>query len=113
MDGGRILRAWLARKRDWVRATELAVRVGRVFAIGMILAFQWSGVLSLIGVWVWWMGARELRFVRMKHRARAAYDEARYPGSESGASTPGFTPDDLRDLEAYRGRLRGFNERDD
>ena len=113
MDGGRILRAWLARKRDWVRATEIAVRVGRVFAFGMMIAGFWSCILSLIGVWVWWMGARELWFVRMKHKARTAYWETRYPGSETGGSTPGFTPESLRDLESFRGRLRNIDEDED
>ena len=50
-------------------------------------------------------------FVRMKHRARTGYDEPRPP--ESGASIPGFKPDNLRDLEAFRGRLRSFDARDD
>ena len=62
MDGGRILRAWLARKRDWVRATQVAVSVSRVFAFCMIVGgFRMEMyILPLIGVWVWWMGAREL-----------------------------------------------------
>ena len=113
MDGGRILRAWLARKRDWVQATAIAVSVGRVFAFLMILAGFYSCVLALIGVWVWWMGARELWFVRMKHKAQAAYEEATYPGSEMGGITPGFTADDLRDLEAFRGHLKGYKDRED
>lgn len=113
MDGGRILRAWLARKRDWVQATAIAVKIGRVFAFLMILAGYYSCVLALIGVWVWWMGARELWFVRMKHKAQAAYDQATYPGSELGGITPGFTQDDLRNLEAFRGHLKSFEDRED
>jgi len=109
MDGGRILRAWLARKRDWVRATEIAVHVGRVFASGMIIAGFWNCILAIIGVWVWWMGARELWFVRMKHKAQAAYNEARYPGSATGGATPGFTLDQLRDLEGFRGHMEKFD----
>ena len=112
MDGGRILRAWLARskpnRRDWVQATAIAVNVGRFFAFLMILAGTYSCVLALIGVWVWWMGARELWAVRMKHKAQRFYDEANYPGSEMGGSTPGFTPEDLQKLESFRGQLKGF-----
>jgi Zn-dependent protease len=113
MDGGRILRAWLARKRDWVQATAIAVSIGRVFSFFMILAGFYSCVLALIGVWVWWMGARELWFVRMKHKAERAYQEANYPGSELGGITPGFTRDDLRNLEAFRGHLKSFKDRED
>ena len=114
MDGGRILRAWLARKRDWVNATAIAVNVGRFFAFLMIIAgFYQSCVLSLIGVWVWWMGARELWAVRMKHKAQRFYEQANYPGSEMGGLTPGFTPEDLQKLEAFRGHLKNFKQRDD
>jgi len=38
MDGGRILRAWLARRRGFYRATRLAARVARVLAIGLGVA---------------------------------------------------------------------------
>ena len=42
MDGGRILRALLARKMDFVRATDLSVKVARVVAI----AFGIVGITS-------------------------------------------------------------------
>jgi len=72
MDGGRVLRALLGWKFDWVRATEIAVRVGRLFAAGMILwgLFGKGGtnlILVLIGVFVWFAGARELLAVKLRH----------------------------------------------
>ena len=72
MDGGRVLRAFLGRGGNWVAATERAVRVGRGFAIAMILAglvFAGEGLLflPLIGLFVWFSGARELWAVRARH----------------------------------------------
>jgi Zn-dependent protease len=112
MDGGRILRAWLARKRDWVEATELAVHIGRVFALGMIIFGYWltgGCIMPLIGAWVWWMGARELWYVRMRHKARSAYESTMRPSNEAGG---GLSPEDLQDLEDYRGQLKDFERRD-
>lgn len=69
MDGGRVLRAYLGRKGDWVGATETAVRVGKVFAIMMIVAAPLIGFwfLPVIGLFVWFAGSRELMAVRMRH----------------------------------------------
>lgn len=69
MDGGRILRALLGRKGDWVGATEKAVHVGRLIAVfmGLIGIFQGIWVLPLIAVWLWFVGGRELMAVRMRH----------------------------------------------
>ncbi len=69
MDGGRVLRAYLGRKEDWVTATERAVRVGRYVALVMVflavLAGMW--VVPLIAAFVWFAGAQELMAVRMRH----------------------------------------------
>ncbi|MGA3352197.1 MAG: site-2 protease family protein [Acidimicrobiales bacterium] len=53
MDGGRVLRAVLARKRSDLKATVLAVRVGRLLGFVMILAgVRYDIWLSLIGLFV-------------------------------------------------------------
>jgi Zn-dependent protease len=71
MDGGRVLRALLGLGGDWVAATETAVRIGRFFAVAMILwGLLGPGnmlILPLIGVFVWFAGARELLAVRLRH----------------------------------------------
>jgi len=137
MDGGRILRAFLGRKRDWVSATEIAVRVGRIVAgilfvasIAVMIRWQSVCILPLIAVFVWFAGARELIAVRMRHgvfpfgnswrpgaaaagpAAAEAVDPgaARRPsswatraGSEAGE---GFSEEEIRRLESYRGPLR-------
>ncbi|MDK2892452.1 MAG: hypothetical protein PWQ49_844 [Methanohalophilus sp.] len=60
MDGGRILRAWFARKMNYVRATHNAAGVGKFFALLMALAGllsnPWNLWLLLIAVFVY-MGA--------------------------------------------------------
>lgn len=71
MDGGRILRAFLGWKNDWLKATERAVSVGRWIAGAMVLAglfatFKGAGMLPLVGVFVWFAGTRELWSVRMR-----------------------------------------------
>lgn len=78
MDGGRLLRAWLGRRGDWVAATRSAVRVGRVFAVLMIAVglFQGANLLPLVGLFVWFSGSRELAVVRARH--------AGWPGTPFG-----------------------------
>ena len=73
MDGGRLLRAWLARRRTWLEATEQAVRVGRVVAWAMILSILAPRNLGLsvpiIGGFVLIAGSRELWATRLRHAA--------------------------------------------
>ncbi len=53
MDGGRILRGLLAMKKGYADATRLAADVGRLFAIGFIIAgFFYNWWLILIGIFV-------------------------------------------------------------
>lgn len=74
MDGGRLLRAFLGRKRDWLAATELAVKVGRViaglFLVGSLLVMVQGRsfcMLPLVALFVWFEGTRELWSVRIRH----------------------------------------------
>lgn len=74
MDGGRVLRALLANFVDWLRATTIAVYVGRMFAfamigigvVGWILEWQPTYWFPLLGVFLWLAGARELLSVRLR-----------------------------------------------
>lgn len=50
MDGGRVLRALLARNRPFARATQLAAEVGKLFALLLGLFGLFAGNILLIGV---------------------------------------------------------------
>jgi Zn-dependent protease len=60
MDGGRVLRAVLALHRDYLQATEIAVRVGRAFALlfGVVGLFV-NPFLMLIALFIWVSAAAE------------------------------------------------------
>jgi stage IV sporulation protein FB len=82
MDGGRILRAVLTRRMDFVRATDVAVDVARVVAIGfgvVGLALGWLQLLVLAPL-LWVMGTRE------RMLARAMVDPYAGYGRRSAAS---------------------------
>ncbi|HEY0255582.1 MAG TPA: M50 family metallopeptidase [Kofleriaceae bacterium] len=67
MDGGRMLRALLTRKMDYVRATELSVKVARVTAIAFAIAgvaLGWYQLLFL-APFLWLLGTREQMMARM------------------------------------------------
>jgi Zn-dependent protease len=65
MDGGRVLRALLAKRKGYVDATRIAVTVARVCSVGMgILGVVTHGwMLVALAILVWSMGTRELRSV--------------------------------------------------
>ena len=49
MDGGRVLRAYLSERMEYVRATRIAVTVGQGFAMLLIFLGVWNPWLMLIG----------------------------------------------------------------
>ena len=80
MDGGRILRALLTRRMDFVRATDIAVGVARVAAVVFAVYGLYSGTFMLVALapLLWMMGTRE----RMLARAMADH----YPPHGGGNS---------------------------
>ncbi len=90
MDGGRVLRALLGRSRDWVTATEQAVRVSRWFALLMVIAAFFRPdflLLPLIAIFVWIAGTRELWSVRLRH-GRLPFGAPRERGIPGGSRSP-------------------------
>ena len=65
MDGGRVLRALLALRMDYARATRLAATIGQFMAIGFgFLGLTGSPMLLLIALFVWIGAEGEARMVQ-------------------------------------------------
>jgi Zn-dependent protease len=74
MDGGRILRALLTYRMDFVSATDAAVMVARVVAVGfVILGLAGWYQLLLLAPFLWMMGTREKQLARMMADDFAGY----------------------------------------
>ncbi len=137
MDGGRLLRAALvASGRNWLAATELAVRIGRWLAVvGLVLGLVHSFVLAIVALFVLVEGFREVLAVRLRHGAplfrgaaafgpfgRTPFGGAPFEAAASDGARPeptrveptasaalperGFSDADIERLERFRGRLR-------
>lgn len=73
MDGGRVFRALLERKRGRLRATEIAAKLGRWVALGVGLYALWTSqfLLMLVAAFVYFAARRELwqvqQLARLEH----------------------------------------------
>lgn len=95
MDGGRILRAVLARRMSFANATEAAVKVSRVFAVlfGVVAIAFGQLQLAFIGVLVWLMGSAERRNIphstyRDEVEVLPPSPLGRFPGAWPGTAGP-------------------------
>jgi CBS domain-containing protein len=72
MDGGRVLRGLLVNRLGRVRATQLAVTVGKLFAVGMVLfgLLVGSWWLLLIALFLFFGGEVEKRAVQVRAALR-------------------------------------------
>lgn len=68
MDGGRVLRAVLAFWMGHLRATEIAAKVGRLFAfaLGIYAIWVWQPFLLILAFFIYIAGRQEAHAVRMK-----------------------------------------------
>ena len=89
MDGGRVLRGYLALKRDHLTATRIAARVGRVIAIAggaIAVLYLHSISLALIAVFVYLAAGSEVRAAEIREARRRAAAEG--GGFDPGARGP-------------------------
>jgi len=67
MDGGRVLRAVLAMRLAYGRATRIAASIGRAIAISFgLMGFFYNPLLLLIAVFVWLGATQEAALARIK-----------------------------------------------
>lgn len=83
MDGGRVLRAVLAMNTDYLKATSIAVRTGKIMAVVFgIAGFYYNPFLILIAGFIWFAGSQELRAVQyrlaMEHSFTGGSTDPRY-----------------------------------
>jgi Zn-dependent protease len=92
MDGGRVLRAALARHRDRLEATLAAGRIARLLAAALVIAgFLYDFWLVLIGVFVWLGSSAEEQDARRHHPPSGS--GPREPDGTASCGQSGGTPD--------------------
>jgi Zn-dependent protease len=112
MDGGRVLRAFLAMHMPYVKATTIAARLGQIIAIVLVILVATKtisgGLLPLLAVFVFLAAQAELTMVRIRDRWKvhdaAALQRLAIPMAPTSAGNGGIVwtsevrelPDDER-----------------
>ena len=74
MDGGRVLRAFLAKRMEYVKATKIAANIGRGFAVVMgIAGFFIDPWLILIATFIWSGAGSESKSVQVKEGVKGLF----------------------------------------
>jgi Zn-dependent protease/CBS domain-containing protein len=91
MDGGRVLRSALAMRLDYLRATEVAARIGQAVAVLFVaVGVLTNPLLVLIALFVWMGAAGEVGVLRVKRALGGATVESAMR-TEFGELVPGDT----------------------
>lgn len=116
LDGGRILRAWLARRSPLVDATHAANRLSRWLAvIALLFCFAYGALFIglVLAVYLWWSGQMEYFQIVMREGhgptlpTHQVWRRACYPWFFSG-SRDDDDQDPKADLENFHGSLDDF-----
>ncbi len=99
MDGGRILRAFLARNRPYARATEIAAEVGKFFAVllGLFGLFPPTNVIMIgVAFFVYIAASSEAKRVTMKAALEGVdVSDVMTPAERLHTVSPDTTVDEL------------------
>lgn len=113
LDGGRILRALLARRVPHDAATRLAVMIGRVLAVALAAASIFAGampIVLLLVAFVWWVGGQELRHLDAKQRPVPRREPT--PGARRFLDLPPSEPETARPRDGGEAFGRLLEERE-
>jgi stage IV sporulation protein FB len=105
MDGGRILRALLALRIDYARATQVAANVGRVFAVlfGIYGLMTGSFFLIIIAFFIFGAATQESRMTIVRHVLRGHTVQQAFSPT-SPRLEPSYTLQQAANMATYTGQ---------
>ncbi len=105
MDGGRILRALLAMRLEYARATNIAANIGRVLAVAMGIygLINFNVFQILIAVFIFGSATQEARYTRIRH-ALIGYKVQDVFSTEGYRLEPNYTLQQAANLTLYSGQ---------
>lgn len=110
MDGGRVLRALLARNQPFAVATAQAVRVGKIFALGLGLLglLQTNFFLIAIALFIYIAASGEGRYTALRQAVEGIYvEDVMTPVAQLDVVKPDLTIETLL-AQMYRDRHTGY-----